>query len=101
MTHLATEPSRDDVAQARLAYQKLLVRWGLDDFSQNELNDAQGTLLSGGHPQASVEDILFQAAVARLEKRRDIKPATVENAFRELLEAEYECDQAEWERDCH
>ncbi len=102
MRHTLADPSVDDsVAQTRQAYRNVLARRGLVDFSQGEIDRALAMLRSEGHSHISPEDISFQASVVRLQSRKDLSPGAIEDALRELITAEYECDQAEWERDCH
>lgn len=88
------------VAQARQAFQSLLARWGLDDISHNELESARKALEARNVP-ATTNDIQFQASLARLQARKDMSAVRLEAALSELMVAEYDCDQAEWERDCH
>lgn len=100
MKPIVHEPTRNDqVSQTRQAWREVLDRWGLQDFSKKELDKARAKLRPAerSHP----EDVEFQAAIDRLESRRDLSSKTIEHAIKEILEAEYECDQAQWERDCH
>jgi hypothetical protein len=101
MKQKLSESSPDgSVAASREAYRNLLARYDLVRFSLQELEDARGSLQpQGGRIESG--DIWFGAAVARLSSRKELSPQTVENVLRELMHAEYECYQAEWERDCH
>jgi hypothetical protein len=65
------------------------------------LNRARASLRSEGLIRIDPEDIRFQAAVMRLRSRGDMSAQAVDAAVHELLDAEYECDQSRWERDCH
>jgi hypothetical protein len=101
MRHPSTDPSQLDlIDQAGKAYRKTLARWGLADLSAGELDQARTNLQSTDRSEASTETVEFQAALTRLGSKH-LPPQKVEEAMRELLSAEYDCDQAEWERDCH
>jgi hypothetical protein len=89
------------MVQARQSYQKILAQWGLLNFTRGEKNRARASLRSGGQSRVSPEDICYQAAVTRLRSRGDMSAQAVTAALHELLDAEYECDQSRWERDCH
>jgi hypothetical protein len=102
MKHTNREAGGNDaVAHAQKAYREILARWGLQDFTQEELNHASAMLRAQKRTRIHADDIEFQAAFTRLESRSDLDPHAVEQALKQLLEAEYECDQAQWERDCH
>jgi hypothetical protein len=97
-----SDPSVDAlVIQAQQAYQQVLTQWGLLNFTRGEIARARASLRSEGLMRISPEDVRFQAAVARLRSRKDMLPQAVDAALHELLDAEYECDQSRWERDCH
>ena len=99
--HTSADPSQLDlIDQASRAYRKTLARWGLADLSTGELDQARTNLQSCDHSGATNESVEFQAAFARLSSRH-LSPQKIEEAMKELLSAEYDCDQAEWERDCH
>jgi hypothetical protein len=78
----------------------MLARQGLVDFSGIEVDAARHTLQVQGRTEIESADIAFQAAIARLQCCKNLPTQTVESIFQELMLAEYECDQAEWERDC-
>ena len=102
MKYRPSDPSMDAlVVQARQSYQKILVHWKLLNFTRGEMTRARAFLRSAGQTRVGPEDICYQAAVTRLRSRGDMSPQTVAAALHELLDAEYECDQARWERDCH
>jgi hypothetical protein len=102
MKYELADPSVDAlVVQTQQTYQKVLVQWGLLDFTRNEMARARISLRSGGQTRIHLADARFQAAVTRLRSRKDISSQTVDAALRELMDAEYDCDQALWERDCH
>jgi hypothetical protein len=102
MKRRPSDPSVDAlVVQAQQSYQKILVHWGLLNFTRGEMARARASLRSAGQTRVGPEDICYQAAVTRLRSRGDMSPQTVAAALHELLDAEYECDQARWERDCH
>ena len=97
-----SEPSVDALmVQAQQSYQRILAQWGLLNFTRGEMARAHASLRSGGQARISPEDICYQAAVTRLHSRKDMSPQAVAAALHELLNAEYECDQSRWERDCH
>ncbi len=99
---LSADPSVDAlVVQAQQAYQKVLAQWGLLNFTRGEMARARASLRSGGLIRIDPEDIRFQAVITRLRSRKDMSSQAVEAAVHELLDAEYECDQSRWERDCH
>jgi len=96
-----TDPSGDAlVVQARQAYRRVLARHGLLIFKPEEVARARAMMESQGDSRISPDDIRFQASVIRL-RSRNLSREAVEEAVRELIEAECECDQARWERDCH
>ena len=102
MKYRLSDPSVDAlVVQARQSYQRILAQWGLLNFTRGEMARARASLRSAGHTRISPEDICYQAAVIRLHSRDDMSAQAVDAALHELLDAEYECDQARWERDCH
>ena len=90
----------DPVSQAEQEYREILTRWGLEDLTKAEMDRAKAALIGQNRTRITPGDIQFQAACARLQARRDLTAQTVEAAVRELLEGEYVCDQAEWERSC-
>ena len=89
------------VAQARQAYRKVLSKQGLLKLTSKEVDVARSALRSRGQAHIAAEDIRFQAAITRLQSRKDMAPESQEQALREILAAEYDCDQSTWERDCH
>jgi hypothetical protein len=97
-------PSEHDldalVVQARQAYRRVLARHGLLIFKPKEVARARAMMESQGDSRINPDDIRFQASVIRL-RSRNLSREAVEDAVRELIEAECECDQARWERDCH
>jgi hypothetical protein len=102
MKHTLSESfSEGSVAAADKAYDNVLARHSLLDFSRQEVEGAKAALQSQGCDGIESRDIQFQASITRLKARKDLSPQTLEEVFHELLNAEYECDQAEWERDCH
>ncbi|MFB3893793.1 MAG: hypothetical protein ACE15C_17415 [Phycisphaerae bacterium] len=102
MTDMRTEVSRESaLEEARRAQRNVLARWGLTKFDAKELSAARSELAAdGGLAGLAPEDIEFQAAVNRLKSRRNLTAADVERAIKELLAADYACDEAAWERDC-
>lgn len=97
-----SDPSVDALmVQARQSYQRILAQWGLLNFTRDEMSRARASLRSGGLIRIDLEDIRFQAAVTRLRSRKDMSSQAVAAALHELLDAEYECDQSRWERDCY
>ncbi len=92
--------SGESVVQARQAYRGILTRRGLADFSPAEFATARSTLLVEGNTDIESDDLAFQAAMTRLQCRKNLPPQAMEELFHELIVAEYECDQAEYERDC-
>lgn len=85
------------LADAREAYAKVLVRLHLgqaDPANPRKDQPAIDAFAEGDH------EIDFDSAVRRLEARRDLPQKDFEKGLRQLLEAEYACDQAEWEREC-
>jgi len=102
MNRRPSDPSVDAmVVQARQAYQKVLAQRGLLNFTRDEIARARASLRSEGLTRIDPDDVHFQAAVMRLRSRKDMSPQAVDAALHELLDAEYECDQSRWERDCH
>ncbi|MCJ7544170.1 MAG: hypothetical protein MUP47_06330 [Phycisphaerae bacterium] len=102
MKRRLSAPSVDAlVVQAQQSYQRILAQWGLLDFTRDEMARARASLRSAGQTRIDPEDICYQAAVTRLHSRDDMSAQAVAAALHELLDAEYECDQARWERDCH
>jgi hypothetical protein len=102
MKRKLSDPSVDAlVVQAQQTYQRILAQWGLLNFTRDEMDRARASLRSGGLIRIDPEDIRFQAAVTRLRSCKDMSPQAVEAAVHGLLDAEYECDQSRWERDCH
>jgi len=102
MKHTLSELSSEgSVTAAGKAYHNVLARHNLLDFSRQEVEGALATLQSQSYVSIGSRDIRFQAAISRLKARKNISPQTVEDVLHEILNAEYECDQAEWERDCH
>jgi len=102
MKEMLLDSSTDGpVTEARKAYRNVLARHGLLNFSQPEVDTALAALQSQGTGRIGAGDIRFQAAVTRLKSRKGTSPQVVEGVLQELLDAEYDCDQAEWERDCH
>lgn len=96
-----TDPDMDaSVIQARQAYRKVLARHGLLTFTSEEVAHARGQVESQGNPWAGPDDIRFQASIVRL-KGRKLSADAVDTAVKELIDAEFDCDQARWERDCH
>lgn len=87
------------VAEAFRAYREVLVRHDLLGLSQDEIHAASAALSSRSSP-AQPRDIRFQAAVTRLSQKGTSAEAA-RAALQELMNAEQECDQALWERDCH
>ena len=63
-------------------------------------SQVRGSLRCGGQIRISPEDICYQAAVTQLHSRDGMSARAAEAALHEPLDAEYECDQARWERDC-
>ena len=101
MKYKLTDPSVDAlVVQARQAYRKVLARHGLLIFEPKEVARARAMMDSQGDSRINPDDIRFQASVSRLQSQ-NLSRKAVDNAVRELLEAECDCDQARWERDCH
>lgn len=95
------DPSVDAlVVQAQQTYQRLLAQQGLLNFTRNEMARARSSLRSGGLTRIDPDDVRFQAAILRLRSRKDMPARAMDAAVRELLVAEYECDQSRWERDC-
>ena len=90
----------DSVVQARQAYRGILTRRGLANFSPAEFDTARSVLRVEGRTDIESDDLAFQAAMTRLQCRKNLPPQAMEELFHELIVAEYECDQAEWERDC-
>jgi hypothetical protein len=90
----------ESVVQARQAYRGILARRGLADLSAAEVDSARSVLQVEGNTDIETDDLAFQAAMARLQRRKNLPPQAMEELFRELIVAEYECDQAEYERDC-
>ena len=102
MKYELADPSVDAlVVQTQQTYQKVLVQWDMLNFTRNEMARARASLRSGGQTRIQLADVRFQAAVARLRSRKDVSSQAVDAALRELIDAEYDCDQARWERDCH
>jgi len=102
MTHIHSESSSGgSVASASQAYRSVLAQHGLVDFSGQEIRDALATLQSQGWGHFGSRDIRFQAAITRLRSRKDLSSGTVEGILHQLVNSEYDLDQAEWERDCH
>jgi hypothetical protein len=95
------ESSSDgSVAAADTAYRDVLARHALVSFSRQEIEGALATLQSLGCDGIGSRDIRFQAAVRRLQSRKDLSSKTVDDILQQLMDAEYDLDQAEWERDC-
>ena len=94
----SSEPS---VAGADMAYRDVLARNALVNFSRQEIELALASLKSLGCDGVGSRDIRFQAAVKRLQSRKDLSCEAVDEILQQLMEAEYDLDQAEWERDCH
>jgi hypothetical protein len=90
----------ESVVQARQAYRGILAKRGLADLSSAEVDTARSVLQVEGNTDIESDDLAFQAAMTRLQCRKNLAPQAMEELFRELILAEYECDQAEWERDC-
>ena len=100
-TNRLSDPSMDAlVVQARQEYRKVLTRHGLLTFTPNEVSQARAVMKSQGQPAANPDDIRFQASVARLRSGQISREAG-DIAVRELLNAEHDCDEARWERDCN
>jgi len=97
---LSESSSETSVAAANLAYRGVLARHELVSFSRQEIELATATLRSLGCDGIGSRDIRFQAAVRRLESRKDLAPGAVDDILQQLMSAEYDLDQAEWERDC-
>lgn len=93
-------PRDDSAAHARQEYNKLLARLGLVDFTPEEFDRARLVLESQGCRRITIQDLQFQAAAARLRSRTDLSLQAVEDAIKEILDAEYEYNQAVWEREC-
>lgn len=94
------DPHDDSAAHARQEYNKVLARLGLVDFSPEEFDRARLALESQGCTKISIQDLQFQAAAARLRSRTDLSPQAIEDAVKEILDAEYTYNQAQWEREC-
>ena len=102
MKHILSESSSGgSVASASKAYRNVLAQHGLVDFSRQEIKGAMARLQSQGCGHIASGDIHFQAAITRLKSRKDLSSQTVERILDQLVNAEYDLDQAEWERDCH
>ena len=96
-----SDPDMDaSVVQARQAYRKVLARHGLLTFTSKEVAQARGAMEPKGNPWICPDDIRFQAFIMRLGER-NLSPEAVDIAVKELIDAELDCDQARWERDCH
>jgi hypothetical protein len=101
MKHKPSDPSVDAlVVEARQAYRKVLARHGLLTFTPYEVARARAVMESRGDLRIAPDDIRFQASIARL-RSRNLSCQAVDDAVKELIDAERECDQAMWERDCH
>ena len=90
----------ESVVQARQAYRGILTKRGLADFSPAEFDTARSVLKVQGNTDIESDDLAFQAAMTRLQSRKNLPAQAMEELFHEIIVAEYECDQAEWERDC-
>jgi hypothetical protein len=90
----------ETVVQARQAYRGILAKRGLANFSPAEFDTARTALKVEGGSDIEIDDLAFQAAMTRLQSRKSLPPHAMEELFREIIVAEYECDQAEYERDC-
>ena len=88
------------VAAADTAYRDVLASHALVNFSRQEIELALTTLQSLGCDGVGSRDIRFQAAVGRLQSRKELSCEAVDGILRQLISAEYDLDQAEWERDC-
>ena len=96
-----SDPSMDAlVVEARQAYRKVLARHGLLTFTAVEVEQARAVMESQGQSRMDPDDLRFQASVSRLGTR-NLSREALDVAVKELIEAEHECDQARWERDCH
>ncbi len=96
-----SDPVVDDmVVQSRQAYRKVLARHGLLAFTAKEVSQARALAQEQDRSRINPEDIRFQACVNRL-RARNLTRKALDDAVKELIEAEGECDQARWERDCH
>jgi DNA-directed RNA polymerase specialized sigma54-like protein len=101
MKNILSESSSDtSVAKAGMAYRGVLARHALVSFSRREIERALAALQSLGCEGLGSRDIRFQAAVSRLQARKDLAPEAVDDILQQLLRAEYDLDEAEWERDC-
>lgn len=101
MKHSIADPSQSDlIDSAGEAYHRTLARWGLTNLSEKELAQARQALHSPDRPPVADATIEFEAAFNRLHSRR-LSPAKIEEALKDIFAAEYDCDQAQWERDCH
>ncbi len=102
MKHILPEASPvGTVAEASKAYRNTLAQHGLVDFTRQEIEEARSTLQSQGCGRIGSRDLRFQAAITRLKTRKDLGAHAVEGILRQLVNLEYDLDQAEWERDCH
>jgi hypothetical protein len=102
MKNTLSVPSPDgSVTAADMAYRDVLARNALVNFSRQEIELALAALQSLGCDGIGSRDIRFQAAVKRLQSRKDLSSEAVEDILQQLINAEYDLDQAEWERDCH
>ncbi len=102
MKNILTESSSEtSVAMADMAYRDVLARHALVNFSRQEIELALATLQSLDCDGVGSRGIRFQAAVNRLQSRKDLSSEAVDNILQQLMSAEYDLDQAEWERDCH
>ena len=97
---LSEASSETSVATPGMAYRDVLARHALVSFSRREIELALATLQSLGCEGIGSRDIRFQAAVKRLQSRKDLASDAVDDILQQLMSAEYDLDQAEWEHDC-
>jgi hypothetical protein len=97
----SSSSSETSVAAADMAYRDVLARNALVSFSRQEIELALASLKSLGCDGVGSRDIRFQAAVRRLQSRKDLSSEAIDDILNQLMQAEYDLDQAEWERDCH
>ncbi|HUT59256.1 MAG TPA: hypothetical protein VNA25_15510 [Phycisphaerae bacterium] len=102
MKHILSESSSGgSVTAATKAYRHVFAQHGLVGFSRQEIEGALATLHLEGCGHIGSRDIRFQAAITRLRSREGLSSQTVEGIIHQLVNSEYDLDQAEWERDCH
>ncbi len=101
MKQIVESSSGSSVALASKAYRNVLAQHGLVDFSRQEIETARAALETQGCGRIGSRDIRFQAAITRLKSRKELSSHAVEGILHQLVNLEYDLDQAEWERDCH